>query len=160
MFGFGKKKQSVLSPLSGKLQAVTEVPDPVFAQKMLGEGFAVQPDEQVQEVLAPISGKLIKLFKTGHAFGIVGDKNGLEVLVHVGIDTVQLKGEGFELLACEGDTVSAGQPIVRVDVPKIISLEKDPITPVVFTKKAQVESVSSPSGDVKAGAKGCTVTLK
>ncbi len=151
---------SILAPLSGEVIPVTAVPDPVFSQKMMGEGVAIRPLPKVQSVLAPVSGKIVKLFKTGHAFVLVGEVGALEVLVHVGLDTVALKGEGFKLLRGEGEEVSAGQPLVEVDIPRLLVLEKDPVTPVVFIGRDQVKTLDFTPGEVHAGSPLCQVTLR
>ncbi|WP_122819342.1 PTS sugar transporter subunit IIA [Varibaculum vaginae] len=151
---------SILAPLSGEVIPVTAVPDPVFSQKMLGQGMAIRPLVQVQSVLSPVSGKIIKLFKTGHAFALVGEANSLEVLVHVGLDTVGLKGVGFQQLLREGDEVRAGQPVVKVDIPRLVALKKDPITPVVFIGRNQVAAVDFTPGTVQAGTPLCQITLQ
>ena len=158
MFGLGKKKIVVASPFAGQVVPVTEVPDPVFAQRMLGDGFAVIPHEEAQvvEVCAPISGTLRKIFKTLHAFAIVGD-DGAELLVHIGLETVELKGEGFTALVESGARVNAGQPIISVDMAAIRAGGRTPITPVVFTKNGQVSDVSiTDSHPSVAGAKVAT----
>lgn len=151
---------SILAPLSGEVIPVTAVPDPVFSQKMMGEGVAIRPLPQVQSVLAPVSGKIVKLFKTGHAFALVGKVGALEVLVHVGLETVALKGEGFKLLCAQGEEVEAGQPIVEVDIPRLLALDKDPVTPVVFIGRNQVEALDFTPGPVQAGTPLCQVTLR
>lgn len=150
----------ILAPLSGEVVPVTAVPDPVFSQKMMGEGVAIRPLPQVQPVLAPISGKIVKLFKTGHAFALVGKVGALEVLVHVGLETVGLKAEGFKLLCSEGEEVTAGQPIVEVDIPGVLALDKDPVTPVVFIGRNQVATLDLTPGSVQAGMPLCQVTLR
>lgn len=149
MFGLGKKKVDLVSPFAGEVVSVSAVPDPVFAQGMLGDGFAVIPplDATVVDVVAPVGGTLKQVFPTGHAFAIKTDE-GLEVLIHIGLDTVELKGEGFEALKEKGETVRAGEPIVRLDVVKVRELGRDPITPVVFTKKKQVAELKIKTGVV------------
>ena len=151
---------SILAPLSGEVIPVAAVADPVFSQKMMGAGVAIRPLPKVQSVLAPVSGKIVKLFKTGHAFVLVGEVGALEVLVHVGLDTVALKGEGFKLLRGEGEEVSAGQPLVEVDIPRLLALEKDPVTPVVFIGRDQVKTLDFTPGEVHAGSPLCQVTLR
>lgn len=160
MFGLGKKKIKVHSVFSGDVSGVDTVPDPVFSQRMLGDGFAVTPadDAGVLEVLSPAAGTLSKLFKTLHAFAVTTDE-GLEILVHIGLETVVLKGEGFEALAAQGDRVEAGTPIVRVDAEQIRSAGTNLITPVVFTKGKQVSSVDVEQGPATGGDAVCTVTL-
>lgn len=158
VFGLGKSKKKVnlLAPFKGQQVGVEEVPDPVFAQKMVGDGFAVKPDESATsvEVCAPCAGKLAKVFKTHHAFALVSDE-GLEVLVHIGLETVELKGAGFEGLAETGEHVEAGQPIVRVDLAAVRASGRNPITPVVCTKLKQIEKLELHN---TSGA-GATVTL-
>lgn len=101
----------VLSPAAGTVTDLSEVPDPVFARGMVGPGAAVVPGPRLQEASAPISGRLARLHP--HAFVVVDGERGRGVLVHLGIDTVKLGGEGFEKLAEEGEHVEAGAPLIR-----------------------------------------------
>jgi sugar PTS system EIIA component len=103
---------TVLAPVEGAAVGLDAVPDPVFSAGMVGPGTAIDPRRGPGRAVAPIAGKIMKLHP--HAYVIVGD-DGKGVLVHLGIDTVQLKGAGFRLLAAEGDRVSAGQPVVSWD---------------------------------------------
>lgn len=150
MFG-RKKKVQLIQPLPGKVVGLTEVPDEMFAEKMLGDGFAVVPSEDVFEVVAPISGTLVKVFKTLHAFALKSDE-GLEVLVHIGLETVELKGAGFTELAHTGDHVTAGTPVVKVDGAQVTAAGYNLITPVVLTNPAQVDAL-------EISSEGATVTL-
>jgi len=125
-----KAEQAIYAPLSGKVLELSEVPDPVFAEKMMGDGFAIQPTDGL--VLSPVSGKVIIAFPTKHAVGLLTDDN-LEILIHVGTDTVKLKGKGFELLIQEGDLVEVGTPLLKVDLAYINAHAQSSITPVVFT---------------------------
>src|SRR6266699_5709600 len=118
----------VLAPLDGAVVDLEAVPDEVFAQKMVGDGVAIDPSGQV--ALAPVAGTLVKLFPGGHAFGIATG-GGVELIVHLGLDTVELKGEGFENIAIEGQVVQAGMPIVRFDRAVIERLGKVILSPVV-----------------------------
>ncbi|RIM70375.1 PTS glucose transporter subunit IIA, partial [Staphylococcus arlettae] len=116
LFGKGKevnKNTEVFAPITGQYIQIEDIPDPVFAQKMMGEGFGVNPSEG--EVVSPIEGKVDNVFPTKHAIGLKAE-NGLELLVHIGLDTVQLDGEGFEVLVDSGDTVNVGDPILRFDI--------------------------------------------
>ncbi|MDO5737880.1 MAG: PTS glucose transporter subunit IIA [Eubacteriales bacterium] len=151
MFDFlkKKKKQEIHAPFAGKITGITEVPDPVFSQKMVGDGFAVTPAGQIVEALAPISGELSVLFPTGHAYGIKTE-DGFEVLVHLGLDTVELNGDGFECLKEQGQQVSAGEPVVRMDIEKIEAAGKATITPVVFTNKEMVKEIEILKTDCEA----------
>lgn len=130
LFGFGKKKAPELPPVNiaddqicaladGEMIDLGTVPDPVFAQKMMGDGVAFKYAGNEVTVCAPANGKLTALFPTGHAFGITRS-DGVELLVHIGIDTVNAKGDGFKLLGHkQDDTVKAGEPIVTVDLKKL-----------------------------------------
>lgn len=135
-----KKEVQVMSPCKGEVVPVEEVPDPVFSKKMLGDGFAVIPTGDIVEMIAPISGKVVQIFPTNHAYGIEM-KNGVEVLVHIGLDTVELKGEGFTRLVEEGQTVQAGTPIMKVDFSNIRDRGKNTITPVVFTSTERIKEM-------------------
>ncbi len=139
----------ILAPISGRAVPLSEVPDEVFAQGMVGEGGAIVPGAS-GEVLAPISGTLVKLFEGGHAFGIEGD-GGMELIVHIGLDTIEMRGEGFERLAVEGDRVEAGQPIVRFGLEEIRNAGHDPITPIIVTNPEDHPVRGLKSGEVRAG---------
>lgn len=151
MFGLFKKKTLELqSPMQGEVIDITKVPDAVFSQKMIGDGFAVDPTDG--DVKAPCSGRIAQIFPTNHAFGIV-TKEGVEVLVHIGIDTVELKGEGFTRVLEPGAEVEAGDVIVKVDLNVLKDNEKSTITPVVITTPDKVKTM-----DVKLGSTGQVAT--
>lgn len=139
---FGKKEETnssktieVVTPMSGVVLELTDVPDPVFSGKMVGDGFAIEPISG--SVLAPVSGQVVQIFPTNHAFGIRTEE-GLEILVHVGIDTVQLKGEGFTAFIKAGDQVVQGQKVLEVDLAVLKNAGKSIITPVVITNLTEV----------------------
>lgn len=125
-----------VSPAKGKIIALEEVPDKTFSQKLLGDGFAI--DITDGKIIAPISGKLETVFPSGHAFGIEG-ANG-EVLLHIGIDTVSLNGEGFDVKVKQGDFVKQGDVLVNVDLDKIHQLGKSTLTMVLFTEGNKVKN--------------------
>jgi glucose PTS system EIICBA or EIICB component len=131
--------ESISSPLSGELVPLAEVPDDVFAGKMMGDGFAIVPEDG--EIVSPVNGKIVNLFPTKHAIGILSE-GGKEILIHVGIDTVNLKGEGFEPLVKEGDEVKQGQPLLKADLAYIEKHAKSTITPIVFTNLKDGETVT------------------
>jgi glucose-specific phosphotransferase system IIA component len=111
------KYTKIYAPVSGKTKDVTELSDPVFAQKMVGDGVAIQPNDSI--IKAPCDGKLNHLFKTNHAFTILTENN-FEVLVHLGIDTVELEGKGFERIIKDIDKpIKAGQPLIKMDLKAI-----------------------------------------
>ena len=140
----------ILSPVAGRAMPITEVPDPVFAGLMVGPGVGIDPAREPGTAVAPISGTIAKLHP--HAFVIASDSGS--VLVHLGIDTVQLKGEGFTLHAAEGATVSAGDPVVSWDPAAVEAGGKSPAVPVVALEGAAdalqnvVESGQVSAGDV------------
>ncbi|XRQ11286.1 PTS sugar transporter subunit IIA [Actinomadura welshii] len=139
----------VMSPVSGRVVGLAGVPDPVFAQAMVGPGTAVDPERGPGQAIAPVSGKIVKLHP--HAYVVV-DGEGHGVLVHLGIDTVKLKGEGFELLAAEGDEVTAGQPVVGWNPAAIEAGGRSPICAVVaLDAGADALSDVVESGEVARG---------
>ena len=139
----------VLAPISGRSVPLAEVPDEVFAEGMAGQGCAIVP-EASGEAVAPISGVLVKLFEGGHAFGIAAD-GGIEMIVHLGLDTIELRGKGFERIATEGDRVEAGQPIVRFDLDEIRAGDYDPVTPVLVTNDEDHPVTGVRTGEIQAG---------
>ncbi|MEM1503560.1 glucose-specific PTS transporter subunit IIBC [Domibacillus sp. 8LH] len=146
-----------VAPISGELLPITEVPDPVFAGKMMGDGFAIKPNDGT--VVSPVNGKIINVFPTKHAIGINAD-SGREILIHFGIDTVKLNGEGFEALVSEGDEVKAGQPLLKVDLDYIAKNATSTITPIIFTNLAEGQSVTvEKPGTVKNGDENI-ITIK
>lgn len=118
----------VLAPVGGRVVGLAGVPDPVFAQAMVGPGTAVDPDRTAGEVVAPVTGRIVKLHP--HAFVVV-DAEGHGVLVHLGVDTVQLKGAGFTLLAAQDDEVAAGRPVIAWDPALIEAGGRSPVCAVV-----------------------------
>lgn len=117
MFNFLKKtKFEIVSPASGKLKLITEVPDEAFSSKAMGDGFAVEP--QNGEVYSPADGTIEALFPTMHAIGMKCS-NGIEILIHVGVNTVELNGEGFESFISKGQKVKAGQLLLKFDIETI-----------------------------------------
>jgi PTS system glucose-specific IIA component len=139
-------KIEVLAPLDGTVVDLESVPDEVFAQKMAGDGVAIDPSGQL--AVAPVAGELVKLFPGGHAFGISAGGD-VELIVHIGLDTIELKGQGFENIATEGQVVQAGTPIVRYDRITIERLGKVMLSPIVSSGSGTI--VSRASGTVRAG---------
>ncbi|WP_366248607.1 glucose-specific PTS transporter subunit IIBC [Terribacillus aidingensis] len=138
-------------PMSGTLRYLEDVPDLVFSEKLMGDGFAIEPVNGT--VVSPINGKVINIFPTKHAIGLEAD-NGREVLIHIGLETVNLKGEGFEVFVKEGDRVVAGQKLVEADLANIEPHVPSLLTPVVFTNLVPAEKVVFQAGKkVKANQK-------
>ena len=137
------------APVAGHVIALDETGDPVFASRALGEGVGIQPT--ASEVVAPVSGVLQTVAETGHAFGIKTD-DGVEVLVHVGIDTVKMNGEGFAVKVKANDRVNAGDPLVSVDFAKVKEAGYSTTTLMTVLNTAALASVTPKTGiDVKAG---------
>lgn len=152
-------EEILISPITGEMKQITEVPDPVFGEKMMGDGFAILPTEG--KVVSPINGEVVQVFPTKHAIGLRSDK-GLEVLIHFGLETVALKGEGFEAHVTEGQKVKAGDLMLTVDLEFLKAQGKQLITPVVMTNfmdKVEAFQVEA-TGSVETGAKAAVVTLK
>ncbi len=130
MFGLFNKTIKIKAPVNGQSVDLDEVPDEVFSQRMMGVGLAIIPSDGL--FVAPADGELTMLFRTGHAYGMILD-NKVELLVHIGIDTVELAGEGFEILSQQGQRVQAGDPIVRVDLELLKQKGYEIITPIIVT---------------------------
>lgn len=140
---------TVTSPLAGRAIGLAEVPDPVFSGAMVGPGTAIDPVREPSEAVAPVDGVIISLHP--HAFVVV-DESGRGVLTHLGIDTVQLNGEGFELLVSKGDTVTRGQAVVRWNPAAVEAMRQVAGLPRRRTRShGRVLSGLRDGGDVKAG---------
>lgn len=133
----------VLAPCPGRLVALRDVPDPVFAQEIVGPGVAIDPGIDEVTVCSPITGRLVKLHP--HAFIVLGE-DGVGILVHLGINTVRLEGRGFELLAEEGAGVSAGDAVVRWDPATVDGEQMSTLVPVVAMDRPK-GSVPAPQAD-------------
>ncbi|MBH0231118.1 glucose-specific PTS transporter subunit IIBC [Halobacillus yeomjeoni] len=141
-----KGELEFVSPIKGKVMPITEVPDQVFSGKMMGDGFAIEPVDG--KIVSPVNGKVLNVFPTKHAIGLQAD-NGMEILIHIGIDTVGLKGEGFTDLISEGDEVKQGQAMMEVDLDYVKENAPSIITPIVFTNLEEGQSVEvKASGEV------------
>lgn len=134
-----EKEDMIVSPMEGVIHSISEVPDQVFAGKMMGDGFAILPSNGT--VLSPVDGKVVNVFHTKHAVGLEAD-NGREILIHFGIDTVKLNGEGFTSFVQQGDTVRKGDKLLEVDIDRIKDSVPSIMTPVVFTNLKEGEYIS------------------
>ena len=126
---FGKKTDKFYAPMAGKAVPINEVPDPTFAEGMLGNGIAIQPTEG--KVYAPCDATVDMMFTTGHAVSLVADF-GAEILIHVGLETVSLEGKPFKVLAANGDKVKKGQLLIEVDLEAVKAAGLPTITPMLI----------------------------
>jgi glucose-specific phosphotransferase system IIA component len=143
-----KKKIEIIAPLTGQWLSLEQVPDQVFSKKMMGDGFAITP--QKGEVVSPVDGEVMNLFPTKHAIGVKSG-SGLEILIHVGIDTVELNGEGFMAHVKEGDRIRVGQKLLDFDLERIQSQGKPTVTPVIFPQSAAWNIHWGEQGSLTAG---------
>ena len=126
---FGKKLEEVCAPVAGKAVAITEVPDPTFAEGMLGNGIAIEPTDG--KVYAPCDATVDMMFDTGHAVSLVSE-TGIEILIHVGLETVGLEGKPFTIHAHNGDKVKKGQLLIEVDLDAVKAAGLNTITPMLI----------------------------
>ena len=152
------KKENLLAPISGEVINLSGVDDPVFAQKTLGEGFAIKPEKT--QLVSPVTGKIMMVAETKHAIGFK-TATGMEVLIHLGIDTVELEGKPFSIEVAAGDEVEAGQKIGTMDLAAIKAAGKDDVVVVAVTNTAEIlSSIDVQLGKIDAGQVAAEVTLK
>ncbi|WP_286908040.1 PTS sugar transporter subunit IIA [Clostridium sp. UBA1652] len=157
MFGFKKKEVAIYSPTKGKIVNLEKVPDEMFSKKMLGDGAAVEIEDDI--IHAPQDGVIRALFPTKHAF-VLETKEGIEILVHIGLDTVDLDGEGFEAIVDIDSKVKAGDPIIKVDRKLIESKGFNLITMVIVTNIEKVKNININSniiGDIGVEMVTCKI---
>ncbi len=161
MFNFLKKTKSLIieMPFDGEVVDLSQVPDQVFSQKMLGDGFAIIPSKGVNTVKAPCDGEVVQIFPTNHAIGMK-TKDGIEMIIHIGIDTVELKGEGFERLVTPPCEVKQGAELLKFDTTILEGRGKQIITPIVFTEMMPIKQIKPSLGTHKQGEPVCEVVLK
>jgi len=139
----------IMAPVDGRVIDLSDVPDPVFSGRMLGDGAAIEPISEL--IVAPADGILTMIFPTGHAFGMTL-ANGVEILVHVGINTVELDGRGFQILQIEGENLTCGEPVLKVDTAVISGAGKSMVTIVVVTEPRVITAVAVNLGkNLRAG---------
>jgi len=139
----------IVAPISGSILPIEQVDDPVFSQKMMGDGLAILPSDG--KVIAPFTGKIAVTFPTGHAVAIQSSE-GIECLIHVGLDTVALNGNGFQSYITVGQHVQQGDILMEVDLSLIHQSGKSPVTPIIITNGDKwTMSDQKKGGDVVAG---------
>lgn len=139
---------ALVAPMTGRIVPLADVPDPVFAQRLAGDGVAIDPSDAV--LVAPCKGKITHIFPGGHAMAVTTD-GGLEVLLHIGLDTVGLEGKGFTTLVKEGQTVQAGQQLARFEIDEIKAAGKSLISPILIANADRLHRLEHAEGDVRAG---------
>ncbi|MGK2960383.1 MAG: PTS glucose transporter subunit IIA [Candidatus Malihini olakiniferum] len=148
----GDKKDTgsieIIAPLSGKIVNIEDVPDVVFAEKIVGDGIAIKPIGN--KIVAPVDGTIGKIFETNHAFSIESD-SGIELFVHFGIDTIKLKGEGFKRIAEEGKHVKKGDLVIEFDLALLEEKAKSTLTPVIISNMDKIKELTKLSGTVIVG---------
>ncbi len=147
-FGKKKQKQKIIAPQTGVCVDLDEVPDEVFADRLLGEGVAILPSED--EVKSPVDGTVVQVFDTLHAYSIKSD-DGLEILVHIGINTVELGGEGFKTTLKDGDRVRAGDTLCFADIKLIKEKGYELYTPIIIANHDEVKGLEMLKGEVVGG---------
>ena len=145
---FGTNKIEIVSPVNGEIVPIQQVSDPTFSKEMVGKGVAIIPSDG--KFYSPVNGTLISIFPTGHAFCINSDE-GAELLVHIGIDTVKLEGEFYNIHATQGTEVKKGDLIVDVDIKGVKDSGYDIITPVVVSNYGKFSKVEKKTGAVSVG---------
>jgi PTS system N-acetylglucosamine-specific IIC component len=145
----------LFAPISGEVIALADVPDAAFASNAVGQGVAIRPTGSV--VVAPCDGELVNIFNTNHAFAMVTE-SGAEIIVHIGVDTVKLRGQGFKRIAQAGTHVKAGEPILEIDLAYLQANAVSILSPVVLSNADEFSALSGvASGTVVAGT---TVLMK
>ncbi|MGF7058784.1 PTS sugar transporter subunit IIA [Brassicibacter mesophilus] len=149
MLGFLRKKEiKIYAPMEGVSMDITKVPDAAFSQKMIGDGIGIEPSDGL--VVAPCKGRVVQIFPTNHALGIIST-DGIEILIHIGLDTVELKGEGFRRLVEVGDEVEIGTPLMEVDLNFIKANNKSTISPIVVTNGDRIKGMKKTQKKVHRG---------
>ncbi|WP_249869094.1 PTS sugar transporter subunit IIA [Oceanobacillus saliphilus] len=144
MFGklFKKNEEvtdiTLVAPVSGEVVALEEVPDPVFSEKMMGDGIAIKPTSG--EIVSPVNGKIVQLIPTKHAIGIHAE-NGAEILIHIGLETVSLDGEGFTAYVGEGDQVKKGDKLIHFEMDIVREKAKSTVTPIIITNTGDMRKI-------------------
>ena len=152
-----KENIEIVNPISGKIIDLEEVSDEVFSGRILGDGFAIEPTDD--KVYSPVDGEVRVVFPTLHAI-VIESYEGLEVLIHIGIDTVKLNGQGFKAHIEIGKSVKKGELLVSFNKDIIVENGKSLITPVIITNMEKVEKIDNSFGQKNKGELVCKVKLK
>ncbi len=151
LFGSKEKKTinvEIYAPVTGELIHLEDVPDVVFSEKIVGDGIAIRPTGTT--LVAPANGTINKIFETNHAFSMT-TTDGIELFVHFGVDTVELKGKGFTRIAKENQQVKCGDPIIELDLDELQNTAKSLLTPIVIANMEEICHLEKRAGSVVAG---------
>ena len=155
MLNFFKENFEIFAPVDGFFIKISDVPDKIFSQKVIGDGIAIRAVGEI--VSSPIDGKIIEIFDTNHVFIIEG-KSGVQIIVHIGINTIELQGNGFERLIREGESVKVGDPIIKMDRDEINKKEQDLMVPIIIANMDNVNITKY--CDLKYVKRGQDIILK
>ena len=145
---FFKKNKQLLSVCNGRCAPLSEIPDEAFSSGMQGEGVAIFPSSPL--FLSPVNGRVVSIAESRHAYSLRSE-DGLEILIHIGVDTVTLKGEHFRALVREGDNVRAGTPIAEADLAEISKKNLPTVTALLITNHEEIEITDQRYGSVTGG---------
>ncbi|WP_080875844.1 PTS sugar transporter subunit IIA [Oceanobacillus timonensis] len=162
MFGkLFKKKESqeieLFAPVDGEVIPLEEVPDPVFSEKMMGDGIAIKPSNG--NIVSPVDGEIVQAFPTKHAVGVKAE-NGAEILIHIGLETVALDGEGFTMHVKEGDKVKKGDALVDVDLAVVGEKAVSTVTPLLITNMNDLEALHKQDVQQVSANEDVVITVK
>ena len=152
---FNRRMIELGAPVSGKIVPISQVSDPIFAQEMIGKGIAIIPEDG--KYYAPCDGHLSVLFPSGHAYALK-NRDGVDVIIHIGIDTVKLNGKNFTIHAKQGQEVNKGDLIIEVDINAVKEAGFDIITPMVISNPGMFTDLEKKGGHVTAGDPAIVLT--
>lgn len=150
-------EEEIVVPMSGLLMTIDEVPDPIFSEKMVGDGFAIEPNRP--EIFSPVNGQVMQIYSNKDALTIK-TTSGREVIIHIGLSSTDLKGEGISFNIKEGDHVKAGDLIGKIELNKLVPLMKSMVSPIVFPNLKEEKVIVRQTGIVEAGMKEIIVIEK
>lgn len=155
---FTNNKTIIKAPITGVAVKLEEVPDDVFAKKLIGDGIAIEPIDNI--LYSPVNGEIIQIFPTLHAIGII-TKEGVEVLIHLGIDTVELKGEGFTSFIEKGQQVNIGDKLLQIDWDYVKDKASSTMTPIIITNMERINKIKILKlGEIQAGDDLLSIGIK
>ncbi|GIO18866.1 putative phosphotransferase enzyme IIA component YpqE [Oceanobacillus oncorhynchi subsp. incaldanensis] len=153
----GSNEIELFAPVDGEIVPLEEVPDPVFSEQMMGDGIAIKPFNG--KVISPVDGDIVQVFPTKHAVGVKAG-NGAEILIHIGLETVALDGEGFTVRVKEGDKVKKGDPLVDIDLAVVSEKASSTVTPMLITNMNDIETLDKQDVKQVRASEDVVITIK